>query len=114
MEMELGTVKFFNNRDDKRFGFIVADTGDEVFFHLNNGVNIKIESVKGLWRQGFGSTYAYASGKFPKNGDRLIFKREEGRKGPKACFWAFMSEYELALKQCSSKNSEVQRGGIRY
>ena len=37
--METGTVKFFDSRDNKRFGFIRKAGGQEVFFHLNDYIH---------------------------------------------------------------------------
>ena len=41
--MNNGTVKFFNV--SKGFGFIVTDTGDEVFFHKSNVKNTGFRDV---------------------------------------------------------------------
>ncbi|MBI3004518.1 MAG: cold shock domain-containing protein [Ignavibacteriales bacterium] len=45
--MEKGKVKFYN--DSKGFGFIVADTGEEVFFHKSN---VKDSGFRNVLRQG--------------------------------------------------------------
>ena len=45
--MQTGKVKFFN--DSKGFGFIVADTGEEVFFHKSN---VKDSGFRNVLRQG--------------------------------------------------------------
>ena len=55
-----GTIKFYNY--EKRFGFITADDGKEIFFHqtgLKPGVNVK-------------------------EGDRVSFEVVEGDRGAKA------------------------------
>lgn len=35
--MERGTVKWFDGRDGKRYGFILLPSGEEIFFHFNDG-----------------------------------------------------------------------------
>ncbi|MBI4430065.1 MAG: cold shock domain-containing protein [Ignavibacteriales bacterium] len=45
--MQKGKVKFYN--DSKGFGFIVADTGEEVFFHKSN---VKDSGFRNVLRQG--------------------------------------------------------------
>ena len=45
--MQTGKVKFFN--DSKGFGFILADTGEEVFFHKSN---VKDSGFRNVLRQG--------------------------------------------------------------
>jgi cold shock protein len=56
--MQTGTVKFFNNA--KGFGFIKADSGEEVFVHANDLID-KIS-----------------------DGDKVEFEIKEGKKGPSA------------------------------
>lgn len=58
--MATGTVKFFN--ETKGFGFIKADSGNEVFVH-----------VTGL-----------SGGTTLNENDKVEFEVEEGRKGPTA------------------------------
>ena len=61
-EYETGMVKWFN--DQKGYGFIVRDSGGDVFVHYS--------AVTG---QGFRSL---------TEGDRVEFKVEAGQKGPAA------------------------------
>ena len=83
--METGTVKFFDSRDNKRYGFIVVDGGGEIFFHFNDGENITTNKTKP----------SFCAGKVkrdPVKGDRIIFERRPGSKGAKASPWAFAGE----------------------
>jgi len=56
--MQTGTVKFFNNA--KGFGFIKADSGEEVFVHANDLAEEIAE------------------------GDKVQFEVKDGKKGPNA------------------------------
>ena len=55
--MSQGTVKFFNA--NKGFGFIVQDSGNDLFFHVSE-----------------------IQGQEPQDGDKVEFEVGEGRKGP--------------------------------
>ncbi len=61
--MNNGTVKFFNV--SKGFGFIVTDTGDEVFFHKSNVKNAGFRDVL-------------------SQGDTVQFELKEEQKGKRA------------------------------
>ncbi len=56
--MQTGTVKFFNNA--KGFGFIKADSGEEVFVHANDLIDKITE------------------------GDKVEFEVQDGKKGKNA------------------------------
>lgn len=61
--METGFVKFFDNK--KGFGFITAETGEDLFVHFSS--IISDEDYKKL-----------------DEGDRVSFTREEAPRGPSA------------------------------
>lgn len=87
--MEKGTVKFFDSRDNKRFGFIRLESGEEIFFHANDGrkteakgIEVKFidEPISGL----------------PKVGNELVFERTVGGDGrPKASPWCWAGVYDF-------------------
>ena len=56
--MSTGTVKFFNA--SKGFGFIIQESGDDIFFHISE--------VQG--------------GQEPQDGDKVEFEVGQGKKGP--------------------------------
>ena len=90
--MEIGTVKFFDSRDNKRFGFIDVNGGGEIFFHFNDGENIEAG----------GDEPRFCGGKLnkePKKGDVVIFERKSGYKGPKAAPWGFEQDHRRAESQ---------------
>ncbi len=60
--MPRGTVKFFN--DEKGYGFISRDDGDDVFVHYSN--------IEGTGRRTLG------------DGQQVEFEIAPGRKGPEA------------------------------
>ena len=60
--MSNGTVKWFN--DKKGFGFIEQENGPDVFVHHSNIVATGFKSLK--------------------EGDRVTFNIEQGKKGPTA------------------------------
>jgi CspA family cold shock protein len=62
MSMTSGTVKWYN--ESKGFGFIKSESGEEVFFERSA---IKTEAQRAL-----------------KEGQRVEFDVEQGRRGPKA------------------------------
>lgn len=114
--MENGTVKFFDSRNNKRYGFIVVDGGGEIFFHYNDGGN-------------FGVTYnlgdpmvSFVGGKLgtePKKGDRVVFDIVPGSKGRSKAFpWGFMAAYnrmyEKAVREKTKAPVRTKTGDTIY
>lgn len=108
LELEHGVVKFYDDRDGKKFGFLtILDkddrvTTEDIFFHLNDQQFIDYTKGKDdvefvgkvfpgngleLWHLGT-----------PKVGDRIVFSRESGSGGkPKASPWARAEMYDKRI-----------------
>lgn len=103
--MERGTVKFFDSRDNKRFGFIRLESGEETFFHFNDGERItsgqsKPEFGGSTWVGKDGKRYQLAA---PKQGDGLVFRRADGSKGDKACPWGYAETYDKCVERIANR-----------
>ncbi len=94
--MESGIVKFFDSRDNKRFGFLRLESGEEIFFHFNDGENLEEGDEEPQFCGG-------RPGHDPQKGDRLVFERNHGYKGPKAAPWGFAQDYERIQKAIDSR-----------
>ena len=113
MMLTTGTVKFFDSRDNKRFGFIRKENGQEVFFHLNDFGPLSLDNATGDIEFGRNG----AASRMPSKGDVLVFSEAPGRKGPKASPWAFVDQYEPLKKRSDrivSANSVVYRVMHQY
>lgn len=103
--MEKGVVKFFDSRDGKKFGFVVTESGEEIFFHQNDGERMipgRTEpefSGSGLRRAG-GKTFRLRE---PLKDDQIVFSRGYGSKGVKACPWSFVSSFDLCAAAIASR-----------
>ncbi len=96
--VEFGKVKFFDDREGKHYGFLMvvdADdnpTGEEIFFHYNDGKFISCHTFYDrIARRGNESIRL----KVPRKLDKLVFERQPGRKGDKACPWSFANEWDV-------------------
>lgn len=107
--LERGKVKFFDSRDEKRFGFLLLPSGEEVFFHFNDGGPVEAGPTQPLFR-------TQLRPREPRKGDTLVFLRSSNRKGPKAAPWGFVDEYEQAEKEIDARpvyRLMKQEGGYR-
>ncbi len=98
--IETGVVKVFFGTGDRRYGFLTVDeSGEDIFFHFNDGRNMKAgrdrpewcdpPRGKGLWD--------------PKPGNEVVFRRARGTKGSKASPWTYKSLYKRALREIASR-----------
>lgn len=99
--VEKGIVKFFDEREGKRFGFLIVldangtPTKEEIFFHYNDGKLIGNDGEVPIF---MGHT-TKRDGRLkrlrrPQKDDKLIFERSEGRKGDKASPWGYVSSWD--------------------
>ena len=99
--MEKGSVKFFDGRDNKRFGFITPDNGgDDVFFHYNGFRKFEVDESG---RPVFSNTgYAHPAA-FPRKDQQVWFVRSKGVKGPSAQPWGTCDDYYKVMQEIESK-----------
>lgn len=91
-----GVIKFFDSRDNKRFGFISVDGGGEIFFHLNDSESIVAgESEPKFSRKDLGLK--------PRQGDPVVFELSRNDKGPKAAPWGLAEEYNKAKEEITNR-----------
>jgi len=86
MEMESARVKFFNKNPGKMYGILVDDNGKGLFFHYSGGCTVALD--------GNDIVFEETPSRYPKTGDRLMFKLGWNAKGAKAKMWCFADEYE--------------------
>lgn len=99
--VEYGIVKFFDEREGKRFGFLTVLDGDgnptkeEVFFHYNDGEFIGHDGENPIFCgssiQKDGQPVRLRS---PQKDDKLVFLRSAGSRGDKACPWGFAETWD--------------------
>lgn len=99
--LEKGRVKFFNNQDNKLFGFLRLESGEEIFFHLNDFQ---------LLYFGDGNDFNFHGGAFdrvsrnPIKGEMIYFERSEGSNGrDKAAPWCDEITYRKAILEKSER-----------
>jgi len=93
--MFTGKINFYDSRDDKRYGFIIAADGKEIFFHLNDGNGMVFTEIGAM----FSGTLPHQ----PITGDMVCYEIATGRKGPKACPWGYVYELERSRHEYGLK-----------
>jgi cold shock CspA family protein len=97
--LEKGTVKFFNGADNKRFGFIISESGgDDLFFHYNGFRKFEADGREVVFSQ---TGYNHPAA-FPKKDEKVWFVRGKGSKGPIAEPWGYNHDYERVKKEISN------------
>lgn len=71
--MQRGTVKIFFWQPGKRYGFIIGENGNEIFFHFNQGK----EFIAGTFRPLFSSRMQTRD---PKTGDEVCLNSRLDRR----------------------------------
>ncbi|MCJ7793288.1 MAG: cold shock domain-containing protein [Candidatus Marinimicrobia bacterium] len=97
--LETGVVKFFDGRDNKRYGFLRLDSGEEIFFHFNDGMSIKAGKCAPEWCDPPKGKRLWD----PQANDLLVFERSEGNRGPKASPWTHWRLYDRVLKEIANR-----------
>jgi 'Cold-shock' DNA-binding domain len=101
-----GTVKFFDARPGKKFGFIIREDGrDEIFFHYNDGQLMEMwveeprfTGTSTVVRRGQTSRL-----REPQKDDVLVFQVDSGRSERiKASPWCFASVYDKLLAKMAA------------
>lgn len=96
---EKGVVKFFDSRDNRRFGFLRLESGEEIFFHFNDGMSMRAGKDQPEWCDPPPGKRLWD----PKANDVLVFERKMGKKGPKASPWTHEMLYENAMKVINNR-----------
>jgi len=105
--METGTVKFFNAQQGKRFGFVRTESGEELFFHFNDGEFIIPGKVQPEFSEKAQMTIKgqLRSLRDPQRDDIVIFNRKRGSGGWIASPWGYKSHYERALEIIAKRSA---------
>lgn len=124
LELEIGIVKFFDDRPGKRFGFLTVldddgqPTGVELFFHFNGGQFVEFIDDE----NGYPSDIDFIGRRFPNGtmisppevGDRLAFEWGENKKGPMVARWTHAQAYENRVKQLTEPSYRLILVGRAY
>lgn len=114
LELEHGIVKFFDDRDGKKFGFLeVLDedgqkTDEEILFHFNDGqfvdiVGDEIQFVGRVFENGLHMRH-------PKPGDNIAFEVRPGKDGrDKACPWTYAEGYDNRVRKLTEPYYRVTK-----
>lgn len=94
--LERGVVNFFDSRSEKRFGFILLPSKEEVFFHFNDGAPVKVGATEPEMETSLRN-------REPQKGDNLFFRRSQNRKGAKASPWCFAQDWERAEQEITQR-----------
>lgn len=116
LELEHGIVKFFDDRDGKKFGFLEVlnedgqKTGEEIFFHFNDGQFVDIVG---------GDEIMFVGRVFPENGlhmwhpkpgDRIAFDVSVGKNNrDKACPWTYAEGYDNRVRKLTEPYYRVTK-----
>ncbi len=92
--IDFGTVKFFDSRKDKMYGFIsTGDGSPDIWFHFND--------LRMLEAQDEGVVFINETPTnlvLPQIGESVVFERAAGKGGkPKACPWNYYRHYTKAV-----------------
>lgn len=110
-----GRVKFFDSREEKRFGFVVLEGfvdgspcsyyEGEFFFHFGDSEFI-IAGGKEPCFSGKHSKVSQGKSRIlrdPQKDDIIVFKLTSGTKGKKCSPWGFIGQYEQAVERIAKR-----------
>lgn len=115
LELEHGIVKFFDDRDGKKFGFLKVldedgqETGEEIFFHFNDGqfVDTIVDEIEFVGRV-FPATGTHMW--HPNVGEKLAFDRATGKGDrEKACPWTYAQGYDNRVTELTEPYFRVRK-----
>lgn len=112
-KVETGTVKWFNASEGKRFGFIQLESGEEIFFHFNDGqyIEVTFDDINGARTKFTGKGTRVAEGKTrrlrdPKQDEVIVFERTQGPKGDKASPWGYNATWQRGEQFITDKDNQ--------
>lgn len=105
--MELGVIEVYFK--DKKFGFILTDSGERIYFTYWNGRlveeghNQPIFSSKPMSRTS--DRALYASFPLPKRGDVVLFQRKQDspNRKAKASLWAYYADWNTVERTIAKR-----------
>lgn len=122
--METGIVKFFDEREGKKFGFLTVldesgnPTQEEIFFHYNDGYQLQNWGAsEPEWPYEYGFTAHDAPKldgtmhvrKMPRQDDKVVFERAEGNQGrDKAKPWDYAQHYDELVKEIAAEREREE------
>ena len=89
--VEIGTVKFFDEREGKKFGFLSVPGKTDVFFHFNDRKKASIQGGEVSFASANGQAFLY-----PQKGAEIAFERTPARQGDKASPWTWAQSWRDA------------------
>jgi hypothetical protein len=91
-EFVYGAVKLFATSKEKQYGFMA----DNTFFHMNNGIVLGCDG-------GDVAVEVAKEAKPPRSGDRVVYIKAAGNKGPVATWWAYQATLEMAHRDIENR-----------
>lgn len=113
---ETGVVKWFDSRETKRFGFLKLESGEEIFFHFNDGRHSEVRDGQVQLSEGATIVYQGKTRRLrqPKPDDVILFTRSWGSRGFKAAPWGYKASWEICEQWILDHQEEIaQRRAVK-